>query len=211
MVYRKTLLVCSIVVLLAASCVSTPPSYSSTAMEDRGERAILSNVELLGEISLGTQVLGVFLSEEVHAHGKENNVLFILKGGSSVFGGSGIAAYHFGNVGSITMAQANSLITALNDYLMKSPADVSSNQLYNFELITGLLDMENKENLRRIKHVTFAINYSITNKAKIFRTVFSGINGYQYFELTEKQVASLKEQLIHAISIKGATAPKADA
>jgi len=208
------IIVAALIAPALSSCVSMqskPPSYSSNAPETRGERAILSNIEMIGEIELKNQVLGVFYSEETFSSGKAQNVLFILKGNGSVFGGSGIDAYQFHNAGSITTGQANKLISALDDYLARKPEDLTKDQLYNFELVAGILDMGDEGVYRRFDDITFVINYSVTNKGKIFRTIFPGVSGFIYFELTDSQVQALRETIAKALGGKSAASSKPSA
>jgi len=211
---KAAILLAAAGLLTLSSCVSMqtkPPSYSSNAPEERGERAILSNIEMVGEIVLKGQTLGIFYSDETYSAGKVQNVLFVLKGNGSVFSGSGIDAYQFYNSGSITTEQANKLISALDDYLAKNPADLTKDQLYNFELVAGILDMKDEGTYRRFNDITFVINYSVTNKGKIFRTIFPGVNGYIYFELTDPQVQALRETIAKALSKKPSAASKPNA
>ena len=200
--------------LALSSCVSlrsTPPSYSSNAPEERGERAILSNIELVGEIELKEQTLGVFFSDETFSAGRVQNVLFVLKGNGSVFEGTGIDAYQFYRAGSITLEQANKLISALDDYLAKDSKSLSKDQLYNFELVAGILDMSDDGPYRKFSEITFVINYSVTNSGKVFRTFFPGANRYFYFELTDTQVQALRDTIMKALGKRTSTSSKPNA
>jgi hypothetical protein len=202
--FKWSLILFSLLALI--SCITVAPSYSSSAPEERGERAILSTVKLEGEIQIGLEYLGIFSSHEKYVGGIKENILFVLKGNglmlNEIIGSKGIGQYRFDNVGSITIDQATKLILALNDYLSKSKTEFDNNQLYNFELITGVIDTESKSEWKRFKEITFIINYSITNKNKTFRTIFSGIKGYQYYELKDEQVLALKNIIENIVNTK---------
>lgn len=201
-------------VLTLSSCMSfqtKPPSYSSNAPEERGERAILSNIEMIGETKLKSQTLGVFRSVETFASGRAENILFALRSHDSLSGESRIDDYSFYNAGSITLDQANKLISALDDYLSKKPESLTKDQLYNFELVAGILDMTAENTYRRFQDVTFVINYSVTNKGKIFRTIFPGTTGYIYFELTDAQVQSLRDTIAKALRTRASAGAGPDA
>jgi hypothetical protein len=62
--------------------------------------------------------------------------------------------------------------------------------------------MSEEGTYRRFDEITFVINYSVTNKGKVFRTIFPGVNGYTYFELTEPQVQALRDTITKALAKK---------
>jgi hypothetical protein len=173
------------------------PTYISSAPEARGERAILSNIELVGEVGLSGATLGVFYSHEVYKNGSADNLLFRLKDGG--FGASGISAYSLFNAASITSDQANKLLTALDDYISKQPKDLAKDKLYNFELYAGILEPGKEGEYRKFDEVTFILVYSITSKAKNFKTFFPGPNGYAPYDLNESQVKALREMVNNAL------------
>jgi len=185
---------------IVISCTTVPPAYRSTVLDERGEVAILSVIKLEGEVNLGNQELGIFSSIEKSQFANKKLVLFVLKYLDYEIvktNNKGIDAYNFTKFGSITMEQAKNLILALDDYLNKKPSEFQKNELYNFELTTGLIDSERQ----RIKEVTFIINYSISNSGKVFRTIFAGAKGYHYYELKEEDVRKMRN-IINDIVLK---------
>jgi len=212
---KRILLLAIPVALLFVSCVSTPanvPIYTSNAIEERGERTIISDIQLVGEAKIEKTAIGVFFSRETHQTGQAENILFMIK--TYMTRDSGLAAYELGKPASISIAQAEKLVKALDQYLATNPKDVGKDKLLNFELYAGLLDMSKETSYRDITELTFVLRYAVSEKAKVFRTqlpfAFMDKNRQLYwsvatYELDDAEVKALREVLVKAVALKSAS------
>lgn len=209
---KRILLLAIPVALLFVSCVSTPanvPIYTSNAIEERGERTIISDIQLVGEAKIETTSIGIFFSRETHQTGQAENILFMIK--TYMSRDIGLAAYELGKPASISVAQAEKLVKALDQYLATNPKDVGKDKLLNFELYAGLLDMSQEAAYRDITELTFVLRYAVSEKAKVFLTrlpyAYMDRTGQTYwsaatFELDDTEVKALREVLVQAVAMK---------
>lgn len=212
---KRILLLAIPLALLFVSCVSTPanvPLYKSNAIEERGERTIISDIQLVGEAQIGKNAIGVFFSRETHQTGQAENILFVIRTLNTRQ--TGLAAYELGNAASISISQAEKLIKALDQYIATNPKDIGKDKLLNFELYAGLLNMNKDSSYRQLTDITFALIYAITDKAKLFLTrlpyAYMDKTGLTYFnttniELDDTQVNNLRVVLVKAVALKSAS------
>jgi hypothetical protein len=205
-------------VLVFSSCSSTGPVYQSTAPEDRGERAISSDIELVKEVDLEGSVLGVFYSHEVYESGNAQLLLFTRRDAS--FGGqTGTGTmddYDLSNTASLSVDQAKKFLSAIDNYLAMEPKSLAPAKLFNFELYSGILDVTTgNEKHRPFRELTFIVICSVTNTKKSFKTVFPEVESdlygrrstsYKTFDLKPEQVQNLRQAISAALD-KSTVAP----
>lgn len=198
-------------VLVFASCSSTGLVYQSSAPEDRGERAISSNIELVKEVDLVGSILGVFYSHEVYESGDAQLLLFTLRN-TSIFAETGkgtMEDYDLSRTASLSVDQAKKFLRAIDNYLAMDPKSLAPAKMYNFELYSGILDMTTgNEKHRPFRELTFIVICSVTNTKKSFKTVFpraeSDLYGRRYtsyatFDLKSEQVQTLRQAISTAL------------
>ena len=186
------------VAFLLESCVSAPSVYFSSVPEDRAERAILSNIDFIGEISTNKNLsIGVFLSHETSIAAVGDFVLFAFKQ-QGLLGGA--SAYSLETAGSISSDQAAELLRSLKEYSAKSPKDFAIGHIYNFELYAGVLDNA-AVGQRRFGKTTFAMIFSVSSSAKALSAFFPGRNGLLVeYKLKDSAVTELVDILGAALA-----------
>jgi hypothetical protein len=196
-------------VCVLASCASTGP-YRSSAPEERGERAISSNIELVKEVDLVRSTLGVFYSHEVYESGDAQLLLFTLRRtrGFSVTGKETIDNYDLSRTASLSVDQAKKFLSAIDNYLAMDTKSLAAVKMFNFELYSGILDMTTgNEKHRPFRDLTFIVICSVTNAKKSFKTVLpqaaSNLYGrytlYETFDLNPEQVQDLRQAISAAL------------
>jgi len=218
--YRCILPLCLVAL---ASCTTVQNSvYQSSAPEIRGERAISSKIELVSEVSLGASILGIFYSKEVFQSGDAQTLLFTRRppaGFGSKARGT-VNNYNLGETSSLSVEQARKFVSAIDDFLSTDPKSLTPDQMYNFELYSGTLDMSaGSERYRPFKDVTFIVVCAVTSAKKSFKTVFPGsvtdlygrhMTTYDTFDLTEEQVKKLRDAISAALDKAVPAAPAVD-
>lgn len=115
--------------------------YQSRAPEDRGERAVSSNIELVKEVDLEGYTLGVFYSHEVYASGDSQLLLFTRRYNPSLSKASKgkIDDYDLSTTASLSVDQAKKFLGAIDNYLAMDTKSVDPAKMFNFELYSGIL------------------------------------------------------------------------
>jgi len=204
---------------LLASCMSTGsqenPIYQSSAIEERGERAISSQIKLAAEVQLSDSWLGVFHSRELFSSGEAQNVLFVLRERSAIGSSSPgeITDYQLRETASLSVDQAQRFLDAIEEYLAKQPTSLDPSRMMSYELYSGVLDMSSgTETYRPFKTLTFGAICSVTNAGKRFQTVFpytytswspagkGSYTSYRRYDLTTSQVQKLRDAIVAALA-----------
>jgi hypothetical protein len=208
-IMKLALAVACVCIIALASCSSI--GYQSTAPEDRGERAISSDIELVKEVDLGGSTLGVFYSHEVYESGDEQLLLFTRRS-AGPFNGTGTGTmndYQLSiKTASLTVDQAKKFLSTIDNYLAMDPKSITPTKMFNFELYSGILGDFLYEKHRHFSDLTFIVLCSVTNTTKSFKTVFPqtstdlagrGSTSYATFDLNLKQVQNLREAISAAL------------
>jgi len=204
-------------VAVLSSC-STTGLYQSTAPETRGERGISSNIELVKEVALERDTLGVFYSREIHETGGEQVLLFRLRGSAGRQGT--MDDYDLSRPPSLSVDQAKKFVAAIDNWLGTDPKSLAPSRMYNFELYSGTVDVTvGNEAYHPFKDLKLIVLCSVTDTKKSFKAIFQNMTSditwprsisYRTFDLTAQQVQSLRQAISEAIN-KGAQAPVAPA
>jgi len=194
--------------LALSSCATDTTIYRSQAPEERGERAISSNIDLVGEIELRSALLGVFFSEESFQGGGVENILFSVRSGFGLGGGT-ISAYDLFDATSLSVQQARKFLTAIDAYLAMDPKTLTDAQMFNFELYSGILDMTaGTERFHPFRDLTFIAICTVKKTGKSFKTVFpttlTNLYGqvrrtYDTYTLEDKEVGKLRDAIETAL------------
>jgi hypothetical protein len=207
MKFARAILLLCLGALASCSTVQNP-GYQSNAPEIRGERAVASNIELIGELELDMSVLGVFLSKEVFQGGDSQTLLFTCRALASSISQAqqgSVIDYDLSETASLSVDQAHRFLSAIDSFIATDPKSLTPAQMLNFELYSGTLNMsEGNEKYRPFKDVTFMVICSVTSVKKSFRTVFPEVSydirsrrtiEYSSFDLTEDQVKKLRDAI----------------
>jgi hypothetical protein len=209
---------------LAVACVCVLVScssigYQSTAPEERGERAISSDIELAKEVNLGLSTLGVFYSHEVYENRETQLLLFTLRGGFAEAGKGKMTDYELSSrTASLSVDQAKKFLSTIDNYLAMDPKSLAPTKMFNFELYSGILEEYWYEKHPHLSDLKFIVICSVTNAKKSFKTIFPetkadlsgrGYTSYSTFDLNTEQVQNLRQAISAALD-KSILTPKAE-